>query len=77
LRQAIDRLVRKLIVSPRRHRKIRRCGLSDIVKRRSLRAFGRDENLARRAISSIKRNAHREWKHSPMNIACDACRPVA
>ena len=28
--------------------------LSDIVKRRSLRAFGRDENLARRAISSIK-----------------------
>ena len=54
LRQAIDRLVRKLIFSPRRHRKIRRCGLSDIVKRRSLRAFGRDENLARRAISSIK-----------------------
>jgi hypothetical protein len=58
---------------------IERCGLgglSDIVKRRSLRAFGRDENLARRAISSIKRNAHREWKHSLMNMARDACRSM-
>jgi hypothetical protein len=26
---------------------MRRCGLSDIVKRRSLRASGRDENLVR------------------------------
>jgi hypothetical protein len=47
------RLVRKQIVSHVAS-KDAACGLSDIVKRRSIRAFGRDENLARRAISSIE-----------------------
>ena len=54
----------------------RRRRLSDIVKRRSLRASGRDENLVRRAISSIGRGAHRgrrrlRWAMRPVRV--DQC----
>jgi hypothetical protein len=59
----------EVIISPRRHRKIRRGGLSDIVKKRSLRAAGGMQIPCGAQSPASKRNAHREWKHSPVNMA--------